>query len=221
MTMHAYAEIYLDDAMDALGEATDFAVNDCGVPIDDFFDAFIVSDIARSFECGNPRYVGGLSGIELTDRILSRTRPDFVLPPPGKRYVPGADYWTGWILAYYQWFTNNRFERLFSIVRPSEIRLRYPTLHEASEEKCVSVINAIIKKRTTQSRLQHRRQACNFSQSELAEAAGVNLRTLQQYESHAKDLKKAAVDTVARLAHVLHCPLDTILELSLPEPDAT
>ena len=44
-----------------------------------------------------------------------------------------------------------------------------------------------------------------YSQRVLAEASGVNLRTLQQYESGAKSLRKASFDTVQSLARALYC----------------
>ncbi|WP_090527236.1 helix-turn-helix domain-containing protein [Pseudobutyrivibrio sp. UC1225] len=49
------------------------------------------------------------------------------------------------------------------------------------------------------------RKLYGLSQSELAREAGINLRTLQQYEIGAKDINKAAAATVLSLSKVLKC----------------
>ena len=62
------------------------------------------------------------------------------------------------------------------------------------------------------SKLQQQRKKCGYSQRELAEKSGVNLRTLQQYELKTKDIGKASVQTVIALAAVLGCPIEDLLE---------
>ena len=42
-----------------------------------------------------------------------------------------------------------------------------------------------------------------ITQAELAERAGVSLRTLQDYEQGSKDLNRAAAETVVRIARAL------------------
>ncbi len=69
-----------------------------------------------------------------------------------------------------------------------EIEKLYFTLHEASEEKFMDTINRAIRKKNLPTRLQAQRKICGYSQRELAEKVGVNLRTLQQYEIRAKDM---------------------------------
>ncbi len=93
----------------------------------------------------------------------------------------------------------------------------YPTLHEAPEEKLLEVGYLMMKKAWGVSPLQYQRKICGLSQSQLAEhAGGVNLRTLQQYETGAKDINKAAVDTVRRLAKTLHCRMEALLPPQAP-----
>ncbi|MCR5196847.1 MAG: helix-turn-helix domain-containing protein [Pseudobutyrivibrio sp.] len=62
-------------------------------------------------------------------------------------------------------------------------------------------------------RLQSYRKKLGLSQSELAKAADVNIRTLQQYESGAKDISKASVATVVSLGKVLKCPVEDFILL--------
>ena len=51
--------------------------------------------------------------------------------------------------------------------------------------------------------LKKARTAAGLSQSQLAEKAGLNVRTLQDYEQGRKDINGAAIRTMVRLADVL------------------
>ena len=50
------------------------------------------------------------------------------------------------------------------------------------------------------------------TQSELAEKADVSLRSIQMYEQRNKDINKASVDTVYRLAKALGCTTEDLME---------
>lgn len=63
----------------------------------------------------------------------------------------------------------------------------------------------------SKSNLQKKRQEAKLSQSQLAEKAGVSLRTLQHYEIGDKDIRKAAVETVLALAEAIGCDLKEII----------
>lgn len=60
--------------------------------------------------------------------------------------------------------------------------------------------------------LQKMRKAAGMSQSELARAAGLSLRTLQALESGARDINKLAVRTALNIAKTLNCSVEEILE---------
>jgi transcriptional regulator with XRE-family HTH domain len=50
-----------------------------------------------------------------------------------------------------------------------------------------------------------------MSQSQLAEASGVNVRLIQAYEQGYKDINKAQVITVLQLAEALECDVYEII----------
>ena len=100
-----------------------------------------------------------------------------------------------------------------------EVRKLYNTLHEAAEEKFVDTVNAIIRRKNAQAKLQQQRKRCGYSQKELAEKSGVNLRTLQQYELKTKDINKASGQTVLAMANVLGCRVEELMEYSVEEDD--
>ena len=52
--IHAYDEIYLNDAKNSLSWMLDHQINDCGMDPDQAADCFIRSGYAGYFEEGNP-----------------------------------------------------------------------------------------------------------------------------------------------------------------------
>lgn len=59
--------------------------------------------------------------------------------------------------------------------------------------------------------LQKARLAAGMSQSQLAEKAGISLRTLQHYECGDRDIRKAAIETGLRIAKALGCDINEII----------
>ena len=90
----------------------------------------------------------------------------------------------------------------------------YPTLHEADISKFVSVADQIIKKNMDGgiSNLQRIRKASGMTQKKLAEASGAALRMIQLYEQRKQDINKAQAITLTRMAHVLGCAVEDLLE---------
>lgn len=60
--------------------------------------------------------------------------------------------------------------------------------------------------------LKRTREASGLSQAKLAEASGVNKRMIQHYEQGVKDINVAAALTVSKLAKVLDCTVEDLLE---------
>ena len=216
---HAYAESYLNDAMENLGEAFDYAVNACMIDIETFMGLFISSGYANLFGKGVPKVVSGLSGTELVMEVVNKAGTFYSFPNPQVEYDYSPEYWCGWILAYYQWKTGRTFKDIEVNLSVTEILKMYPTLHEASEDKFVDTANAIILRRNNTTRLQRQRKQCGLTQKELSEKSGVKLRTVQQYEMKAKDINKAAVSTVLALSTVLGCRIEDLLEYKVVDDE--
>ena len=60
--------------------------------------------------------------------------------------------------------------------------------------------------------LQQARLRAGLSQSGLAKASGINLRTLQQYEQGSRSIDGASLETLCKLAAALGCTIFDILE---------
>ena len=111
--MHAYDEQYLDDAMRNLGEAADYAVNACKMSLQKFFDLFVATGFATQFGDGVPKFVSGLSGTELVHEIIIKSGIEHNLPDVRTEYDCSPEYWCGWIVTYYQWYTGRTFKDIF------------------------------------------------------------------------------------------------------------
>ncbi len=209
---HAYDEMYLEDAMENMGEMVDYAVNVYHIDIDEFWELFLSSGMADEFAKGTPKTVCGLSGIEMAYAVLHKAGIEEDIPVQIE-YDRSQEYWSGWILAYYQWFTGKRFQDIYKGMKMKEVQRLYSTLHEASEDKFVEVAGKILKSNITITKLQKIRKDCGYSQSELANLSGVNKRMIQQYETGAKDINKAAGVTLLALTRVLGCEVEDLLEI--------
>ena len=55
------------------------------------------------------------------------------------------------------------------------------------------------------------RTSRGLTQKELAKKSGVNFRMIQHYEQGDKDLKKAAAETVVKLARALDCNITDLI----------
>ena len=210
--IHAYDECYLDDAMKNLGEAMDYAVNCCKLSMDGFMNMFIASGYASLFGDGTPRYVSGLSGTELVCDILMRIEGKSEFPTVQIEYNCSKEYWCGWILAYYQWYSGKSFKEIVKQLPMRQIESMYPAMHEASEQRFVDAAEHILKENRTVTKLQTLRRLNGYSQRMLAEKSGVHIRNVQQYEQRAKDINKAAVITLVALAKSLNCEIEDLLE---------
>lgn len=215
--MHAYDEQYLNDAMKNLGEAFDYAANDCNIRLDEFADMFVAGGIAEQFGSGVPKYVSGLSGTELVWEVLERSGLKRELPEAGIAYDFSPEYWCGWVMAYYQWYTGRSFKNILQHISMTEILKLYPTLHEAAEEKFVDTVNHMIQRSNPATKLQMLRKSIGYSQKTLAEKSGVTLRMIQQYEQRAKDINKATGINLIALARTLGCQVEDLLEQSVTE----
>lgn len=212
---HAYSEYYLNDAMQNLGDMMDYAICDLKFDGDEFFSYFLSSDISKQFEHGNPKYVCGMSGIELANQVLSKVQNIPAKVEVSVREFDGPEFWCGWILAYYQWYSGLRFEDIINNGLTISKILSMYILHEADISKFAESADSIISnhKQGSITNLKRIRQARGFTQKQLAEQSGVTLRMIQLYEQRKNDINKASVEVVINLARALGCKLEDLIEI--------
>lgn len=209
--MRAYDESYLNDAMETLGEALDYAVADCGQDADEFFAWFIASGVADRFGGGNPKFVAGMSGVELAREVQFRVVGKRNETTPTQPLDRTPAYWTGWFLAYYQWYRAVRFEDMARCgLVPSALEERY-VLHEADVTRAVAFADRLMEQSAAPTRLAALRHERGLTQQQLAEAADVSLRMVQLYEQRQNDLGRAHAAVVLRLARAIGCTVEDLL----------
>ena len=205
----AYNESDVEYAMDNLGAALDYSVNFLNVRGQEFLDLFIVSGIADEFSNGNPRYIFGMTGRNLAEEVFSLCGKQFNETEFEINGDYSQEYWCGWVLAYYQWKTGIPFKKVLSVLTYDVLKKSYGVLHEADISKAVSVYDTIVKSETFLARMRKKR---GLSQSVLAKASGVSIRSIQLYEQRKNNINKAQYDNLKNIAQALNCKIEDILE---------
>ena len=203
----AYSELYIENAQNVFAQMMHYVIYDLEMDYDSWTDLFIRSGIAYQFERGNPRYVAGMSGPELADAVLFRLTGHECSVAASSYFDRSDAYWTGYTAAWYQWYSCCSFRQLFAEVPCSSIARMYSKYHEMDLQHSADEISRLrrLSAYGKSIALKRLREESGLSQRGLAELSGVPLRTIQQYEQRQKDLRKAAFDTVSRLAEALHC----------------
>ena len=210
--IHAYNESYLSDAKAQLSQFFDYLINACGMKPDWVASIFISSGYAEQFERGNPAILAGMSGIELARAVTKVTYKKKKLPEPEFAEGLSPEYWAGWALAEYQWYSCRRFKDIFEHVKLSEIISMYLVYHEMDISKFIETMNEKCAKALPECRLKKLRESRGLSQTELANISGVSLRSIQMYEQRVNDIDKAQAQTVYKLSRVIGCSMENLKE---------
>ena len=131
---------------------------------------------------------------------------------PNFRLEKDPIYWTGWILAWYQWYSGQSFRRISEFLTPDQVRDMYSPYHEMDPMQFADAADGIRRRKEMMTRLRMYRERRGFSQSELARESGVSVRMIQHYEQRQKDLNKAQTKTIWMLARALHCTMEELME---------
>ena len=108
--------------------------------------------------------------------------------------------------------TGCSYRSIFATATYDEIRSMYWPLHEAPESKFVAIFDEMRTERAKATNLRTLREAAGLSQSQLAKASGVGVRSIQLYEQRQKDINKAQGIALYRLSHALRCTMEQLLE---------
>ena len=194
MTTRAYDRSYIGKASRAVGNMLHCAVAEHSFDGGDFLKRFVQSGIAGEIEHGNPKYTAGMSGRELREP---------------ESYERSEYYWVGWMITHYQWFSGRSFDDITAAVPYRELLCLYDTLHEADIQKSYEVMDERLS--AGERKLKKVRQMCGMTQKELSEASGVAVSTIRAYEQGSKDIRKAQVDIISRMAFALKCDISDII----------
>jgi DNA-binding XRE family transcriptional regulator len=204
--------MYLSKAQASLGDAFDYAINTCGIPGEKFINCFIASSISKRMENGEPSLLSGKSGIEIAIEVVLETTGKHLETEPQEHIERSVEYWIGWAVAYYQWYSARRYSDIFKVLTFDDLQKMYYTLHEADITKFVDIAEERIKEHFKDTNLKRIRTVYGCTQVELAKQSGVSLRSIQMYEQRRKDINKASAETLYSIAKVLGCTIEDLLE---------
>lgn len=209
----AYNIAYLDDAMTSLGAMLDYAVNSCGENLSLFYARFLSSGIAGAISRANPKYLAGMSGIELATLVAARTGQ--ALPrKDGLIDIGSPEYWTGWTLAYLSWYLDMDFGTMQSRgLTVESIYRRYPVLHEADLSKAVRFAVKRLSEISGGELLKRTRKNARLTQRELSDITGIPVTVIRSYEQNKRSLEKAESENVRNICRALGCRVENIMSI--------
>ena len=140
--MHAYIEPYLKDVMRNLGVMSHFCINEYGMSPEQFSALFANSHVAEQISMGNPRFLAGMSGKEMADMLVeSSAEMNNTKLTNSNTYQISPEYWAGWAMAYYQWYTAKSFNQMYADGQTYEkVLMMYHPMHEADLAKVVEMM---------------------------------------------------------------------------------
>jgi DNA-binding transcriptional regulator YiaG len=237
--IRAYDKILLASACDSLGRMIDYSVHSLRMDASSILDLFIASGTAALFGRGDIRLTAGMSGIELTYEVLERSGLTYERIPPRHTMSLSNEYWAGYALAHAQWESGLSFDEITGRLSIRDLiadagRERLALLESlpldiSDEDKAAElrrfgesfaaktaglITNACTAAASMgDTALKRMRQLTGLSQSGLASASGVPVRTIQQYEQRQKDINKAGYIQLVSLASALNCEPASLLEI--------
>lgn len=203
--IHAYDKSYLVHSEKVLGWMLDSAVNLFALDVAEFWRIFIAGGYAERFGAGESRLLCGMTGYELAVEVLDAASVRYRRIPPKEVGGLSPEYWTGWALAQYQWYTALSFKEIDEVVPIDSVIAMYSPFHEMDIGRFFEEMDGLVRAARPDTNLKRMRMDAGFSQNDLSRLSGVPVRMIQHYEQRVKDLNRAAYETVAQLAQALRC----------------
>lgn len=202
--MQTLAMDYANEAMvKLLAGIFDYAVNYCRADGDEFWNSFIVSQIAVQFEKRNSKYILGKDAAEIVSEVFDRLQISQQMPEEYISFDRTPEYWGGWALSQYQIHSGLSYKKIHDLITFKELIMIYHPLHEAPVKKAFDLLDA--RRSEMPPGLKEQRELMGLSQSALARQSGTSLRTLQAYEQGLKNIRHASPETLRSLSSVLAC----------------
>lgn len=211
MEIRAYSQDYLNDAQCCLGDAFDYGIVTLGYGPEKITTFLLNSDVSKQIERGNPKYVSGMNGCEVMRLMLEQCgikRND-----PDALYVDKTpEYWAGWSLAFYQWYSVRTFEDILTAVPLKQIINMYDIYHEMDLMQFADAMDEVIQRVRSEGNLARLRMNHNMTETELSEESGISERDIRSFEKGRLDINRASGITLFRLSKALDCSMEDLIE---------
>ena len=113
------------------------------IELNEFWDMFLISGVADLFGKGDFRFLVGMSGVEAAWEVVWRLTGEWPQVKPTFCLDKSPTYWTGWILAWYQWYSGQSFRRISEFLTPEQVRDMYSPYHEMDPVKFADAADAV------------------------------------------------------------------------------
>ena len=207
--IHAYDEIYIEGAMIRMGDMLEYACLDCGYDPDCFWNMFINCGLSRRIEIGDVSVVTGKSGPELAYMVLHDVEHKNDYPVPIWREERSDLYWSGWVLAYFQWHEKLTFKEIWDNISIRMIQKMYPVFHEEDILKAVDTMTGMMKP-VKKNMIKKLRLVRGYTQQVLAEYACMTEAQLQRIEEGKVKVENLSLKTALSLAKALGVEIEEI-----------
>ena len=207
--MHAYDENLLYKAQITLANMLDTAVYVYDYELSAFYFLFLNSEYSKRFEKGESSVIAGMSGREMAYAVINANQ-NIEMKKPVYYVDRSREYWVGWSLGFYQWYSGKGFREINDFVDINTVLSMYQKYHEMDIMHFVDCLDRMSESQK-ESAFKRLRMYANLSQKELAERTGIPLRTIQQYEQGQKDLSHARADSVIKIAKALYCRVEDLI----------
>ena len=201
--INAYDQSYLSKISHSVGYMLHYAVHEYNLKGDEFIGLFIQSKISERIEEGDVNYLAGKSGLDLFLDVMDIISDKKYLPKNIKVYTRTKEYWVGWVITHYQWYSGKSFKHIIDNIPYDNLIKLYDPLHEADIYKSYEVFDNYLKKGI--SNLKRIRLLCKLSQTELSKLSNVSVNTIRAYENKSKDINKSQINILRQLSNALKC----------------
>ena len=158
-------------------------------------------------------HIAGKNGCEMVKEVI-RSAGLIMEEIPDEMYLDKSpEYWAGWALAYYQWYTARPFMKIYKVVTIEDLLKMYSVYHEMDIMKFVEAINEKWDQYYTETNLKRLRKIAGLSQRELADLSGVALRQIQLFEQKKRNINHTRAIDVLKIGKVLGCKSEDLLEI--------
>lgn len=202
--IHAYNEQFVGIIQNKVAAIFELAVLEEQIDIDSFAQNFISSPVCHALENADPVYALGKSANELLAIILENEP----LNLETSSYA-SPEYWTGWVLAYAQWYFNKPYAAIIAAMPCSKLLDHYFPYHEMDISQSMDLIAKYLKPVCA---LKELRQKSGLSQTQLSNLSNVPLRTIKAYEQGKVDIAKAQAETLYALSQTLNCTIEDLIK---------
>ena len=207
-----YRNISVSDYVNLLSNAFDYALTDLKLNPYFFEKIFVSSRYSYLIEILNPGIISGTSGSELLLKIIDEKKLDIEIKENEFRNYRTSAFWVGYALAYYQFYKRKRFKDIFRKIHLKDILNMYNVYHEMDINNFIDDFDKMLDNIVLDSKLKIIRERYGLSQNDLAKLSNVSLRSIQLYEQKVNDIDKAQANTLYKLATVLSCSIEDLLE---------